>query len=86
MEHKKTSFSKDGLSLSFAVVAFALMVILKIIVNFGIGTQIFYGVATILILGLSIAGGILSYNKNKDFKSMDFIANAIALVLALIIL
>ena len=86
MEHKKTSFSKDGLSISFAIVAFVLMIILKIILNFGIGTQIFYGVATILILGLPIAGGILSYIKNKDFRSMDFIANAIALVLALIVL
>ena len=81
-EYKLTS---ANLYLLFAIAAFAIMVIAKIFINFGVFNPVVHGVVSIIVYSLPLVGGLLSYMHAKK-PTFEFIANAIALVLALMVL
>ena len=72
-------------NLIFALIAVGLIVMVKLLINFGVMTQIFYGIMTIAIFALPIVGGALSYATAKK-PNFEFYANVAALFIALLCL
>ena len=89
MENKETqsqqiSVSKEVLFALMGIVALGLLVICKILANFGVGSAIFYGIMSLFIYILPFVGVILSYCNNKKV-SFELIVNLAAFVIAMLV-
>lgn len=86
MEQKRASFDRSSLPVLLGLLAVVFMVIVAIIAAFGVNiySHAFYGIFTLCILGLPIAGAILAYVDNKNLLSFEFLFNAVILCVALI--
>ena len=67
----------------YALITIGLIVLVKVLYNFGVMTQIFYGIVSIAIYALPIVGAILSYISAKK-PNCEFYANVATLAIALI--
>ena len=62
--------------------AIALFIITKVVINFGGGSAVFYGIMTIAIYATSFVGVLYVYVKEKK-PTMEWWFNVVALILAL---
>ena len=81
-EQKEVKISSSLLYLLFAVVALGLIVLCKVLFNFGVGSSTLYGIMSIFIYGLPFAGMLLSYFSTKKL-SFEFWANLAVLAFAI---
>lgn len=86
MEQKKDSFSKEGLPILFALIAIAVMVMVKIILAFGVNINVFNGIMCIIYLALPIIGATFAYVGNRNLRSFEFLFNLSVLALGLLML
>lgn len=75
-------FSQQALIVCMALIAMFLFVLCKILFNFGVGSNTFYGIMSIVVYGLPLAGLIWSYLSAKKF-TLEFWLNVIVFGLAI---
>ena len=61
----KVSLSEKLLNSLFAICALLVLTLTKILVNFGVGGQVFGGIMTIIVLGLAVTGLLWNYLRYK---------------------
>lgn len=84
MEQKRSSFSKSWLSLLFALISIAVMVILKLLFSFGVFNTVLNGIMCIIYLALPIIGATFAFVENRNIRSFDFLFNLAVLALGII--
>jgi len=89
MEENRTEKKEIRLSLSgrllntiFSIAALILLALLKILINFGVMSNVLNGIFAIIIYALSIIGVIWSLLREKGF-SVEFAFNLVVLIIAL---
>ena len=75
-------FTTQSLIVCMALIAMFLFVLCKILFNFGVGSNTFYGIMSIIVYGLPLAGLIWSYLSAKKF-TLEFWLNVIVFGLAI---
>ena len=81
---KDISVSKELLFALMGIISLGLLVLCKILVNFGVGSAIFYGIMSMFIYILPFVGVILSYCANKKV-SFELVVNLAAFVIAMLV-
>ena len=71
------------INMIYALITIGLIVLTKILINFGAMTAVLYGIIAITVYALPIVGGVLSYVSAKKLN-FEFYANFAALVIALL--
>ena len=84
-EEKEIKVSKPFLYMLFAIAAFAILIITKIFVNFGVYHPVIHGIICLIVYCISGAGAILAFLQEKK-PNPEFYANGFALILALLCL
>ena len=84
MEQKRSSFSKSWLSILFALISLAIMVVLKIVFSFGVFNAVLNGIMCIFYLALPIIGATFAYVENRNIRSFDFLFNLAVLALGIL--
>ena len=86
MEQKRGKFSNNLVPVILGGVALAILVIIKIIFAFGVGSSVAAGIFCMIIYILPIVGAVLAYIDNKNLYSFEFIFNLVVLGIALLAL
>ena len=86
MEQKRGGFSNNMLPLILGAIALGILVIIKIIFAFGVGSFVVAGIFSMIIYILPIIGAIVAYVENKNLYSFEFIFNLVVLGIALLAL
>ncbi|HAJ77739.1 MAG TPA: hypothetical protein DCO89_01550 [Clostridiales bacterium] len=73
-EEKQIRISQSTIAVCMALFALFLFVICKILMAFGVGSRTLYGIFSIFMYGLPIAGSMWSYLKTKKL-SFEFWLN-----------
>ena len=81
-KHVQVSISEKLFNALFAIVAVSLFMITKIVIAFGGGSAVFYGIMTIAIYATSFIGVLYVYVKEKK-PTMEWWFNVVVFVLAL---
>jgi len=86
MEQKRANFDRNSLPVLLGIASVIIMVILSVIMAFGVNIYggVFYGIMTLFILGLPIAGIIVAYIDNRNILSFELLFNVAILALAII--
>ena len=84
MEQKRSSFSKSWLSILFALISLAIMVVLKIVFAFGVFNAVLNGIMCIIYLALPIIGATFAYVENRNIHSFNFLFNLAVLALGIL--
>lgn len=80
---KQISVSKGFLYALMGIISLGLLVLCKILFNFGVASAIFYGIMSIFIYILPLVGIVLSYFNNKK-ASLELIVNLVAFGIAVL--
>ena len=79
-ENKEIKISQSTLALIMALFAMFLFVLCRVLIVFGVGSATFYGIMSIIMYALPLAGLIWSYVRNKK-PTFEFWLNVIVFAL-----
>lgn len=82
---KEIKLTAQVIIVCMALVAMILFVLSKILFNFGVIDNVYRGIMSIVIYGLSLSGLVWAYVRTRK-PSFEFILNAIVFVLAIVLL
>ena len=86
MEEKQQNTQGGAdLSLIFALVALCLIVLYKILFAFGVWSGVLFAIMAVVVYGLTIAGAILGYLKDKKY-TLGVLLNVALFFAALLIM
>ncbi|MBO7526627.1 MAG: hypothetical protein J6T74_01870 [Clostridia bacterium] len=78
---RQLSVSSKTLFIILGVISLGLLMLGKILANFGVTSAVLFGILTVLIYGTSFAGMVCSYMTDKKV-SFEFWVNLVAFALA----
>ena len=81
---KEITLTKELLYALFGFISLGLLVLCKILANFGVGSAVFFGIMSIFIYILPFVGAILSYFGKKKV-SLELIVNLAAFLIAVLV-